>query len=623
MTEDQRLLLQYQRHGSKPALEDLIRRHLALVYSSAMRQVRDAHLAEDVTQAVFMVLTQKARTIRNGVAVSGWLLAVTRRAAVNAMRKESAQRRQQRSAAKPESEPPGDDADWLEIASRLDEAVNDLPTIDRDAIVLRFFQDRTFADVGMTLRVSEEAARKRVNRALVRLRKLLALHGITEPAIGLGAALLANAVTPVPLHIVQSIAPANANPQSISIAKEVIHMMTQAKITAMTLVAAATLLIGGGVAIVMNLTSGQQLSPVPNTPAVQAPVQNIPHSFTYSGTIVDQQGNPIPNVKVTAGYYLATGGMGYIDVVSTNQAGRFHINRPVALSGASPKVTMMFPVRLSFDHSDFIHTQLEDINQLPATSQTDLHITLRPGNTVNGKAVDPSGNPVANALVEATFGEDSAYAHMTTTGADGEFTLRGLPHARADIRLLSITPGSPVLSGHISIVLGMGMAEEPAPLDDAGFPLKSAAKSTDSDAATQPAVVTLQAVDYPVASVHHLFGMKLADVDFKLADELFLSTPRGVVVLDPGNSTSRLKIGTLQRGDHFWMVGPHKISNFDDMVQRMIDGCRAQQLSHPAAPCMSVRVVYSFVRPGQSGSDTEYMSLSKKDLADLLAVKQK
>jgi RNA polymerase sigma factor (sigma-70 family) len=119
MTEDQRLLLQYQRHGSKPALEELIRRHLALVYSSALRQVRDAHLAEDVTQAVFMVLTQKARTIRNGgVAVSGWLLAVTRRAAVNAMRKESAQRRQQRSAAKPESVSPGDDADWLEIASR-------------------------------------------------------------------------------------------------------------------------------------------------------------------------------------------------------------------------------------------------------------------------------------------------------------------------------------------------------------------------------------------------------------------------------------------------------------------------------------------------------------------------
>jgi hypothetical protein len=228
---------------------------------------------------------------------------------------------------------------------------------------------------------------------------------------------------------------------------------------------------------------------------------------------------------------------------------------------------------------------------------------------------------VANALVKATFGEDSTYAHITTTGADGEFTLRGLPNARADIRLLSISPGSPVLSGHISIALDM--AEEPAPVDDAGFPLRNPAKSTDSSAATQPAVVTLQTVDYPVASVHHLFGMKLADVDSKLADELFLSTPRGVVVLDPGNSTSRLKIGTLQRGDHFWMVGPHKISNFDDMVQRLIDGCRAQELSHPAAPCMSVRVVYSFVRPGQNGSDTEYMSLSKEDLADLLALKQK
>jgi RNA polymerase sigma factor (sigma-70 family) len=541
MTEDQRLLQQYQQHGSKPALEELVRRHVALVYSSAMRQVRDSHLAEDVTQAVFIVFTQKAGTIRNGVAVSGWLVAVTRRAVVDAMRKKTAERRQERIAAKPESGVGGDDAEWNEIAPRLDAAVNGLPAMDRDAIVLRFFEDRSFADVGMTLRMSEEAARKRVSRALVRLRKLLARQGVSEPADGLGAMLLARAITAAPLHIAPS-----ANPQSISIAKGVVHMMTQTKIAAITLVAAATLLFGGGVAVVLNMTVGQQLSAAPQMPASEtSAAQSIPGSFRYAGTIVNELGKPIAKVEVTASYQIATGGMGYIDQVATNSAGRFRIDRPVALSGASPSVTALFPVRLSFDHPDFIHAQLEDLNQLPAASLTDLHIALRQGNVVAGKAVDTLGNPVGKALVEATFGNDQNFTRMATTAADGEFTLRGLPHARADIGILSIAPGSPILSGHVSVPLGMVM--QPAPLDDAGFPLRSGENSIENGPATQPAIVTLRAVNCPDASRHTLFGMKLADVDSTLAGEMFLYSAQGVVVLDPGKNTSAGYWGTAAR----------------------------------------------------------------------------
>jgi hypothetical protein len=87
--------------------------------------------------------------------------------------------------------------------------------------------------------------------------------------------------------------------------------------------------------------------------------------------------------------------------------------------------------------------------------------------------------------------------------------------------------------------------------------------------------------------------------------------------------TRRLDIGELQRGDQFWMVGPHKISGFNDMVQRLIDGCRAQERTHPGADRLRVRVVYNYIRAGNTGSNTQYMTLTKKDLEDLLATQMK
>src|SRR5262245_34964936 len=102
MTADQQLLQRYVRHAAPEALDELVRRYRDLVYSSALRQVRDPHLAEDVAQAVFIVLSKKASTIRQGVALGGWLLAVTRRAALNAMKKRAIQHRHERAAAKTE-----------------------------------------------------------------------------------------------------------------------------------------------------------------------------------------------------------------------------------------------------------------------------------------------------------------------------------------------------------------------------------------------------------------------------------------------------------------------------------------------------------------------------------------
>jgi RNA polymerase sigma factor (sigma-70 family) len=130
MTEDQSLLHRYAREGSRQALDQIVRRHIALVYSSALRQVRDPDLSQDITQAVFLVLAQKARTIRSGEALAGWLLAVTRRACVDAMRKRATQRRHELAAAKNESIAVEADR-WAEIEPLLDAAMDRLPAVDR------------------------------------------------------------------------------------------------------------------------------------------------------------------------------------------------------------------------------------------------------------------------------------------------------------------------------------------------------------------------------------------------------------------------------------------------------------------------------------------------------------
>src|SRR4051794_5488032 len=105
MPHDHTCLQEYATHASRGSLDALIRRHMDLVYSSALRQVRDWHLAEDVTQAVFLILAKKANTIRDGVAVGGWLLAVTRRTAVHAMKRQDRDRRHEQALAKPEAAP--------------------------------------------------------------------------------------------------------------------------------------------------------------------------------------------------------------------------------------------------------------------------------------------------------------------------------------------------------------------------------------------------------------------------------------------------------------------------------------------------------------------------------------
>jgi RNA polymerase sigma factor (sigma-70 family) len=194
--DDIQLLRQYATDRSEAAFETLLRRHINLVYSSALRQVGDRETAAEVTQTVFIILARKAHTLRAGTIITGWLYRTTHFAAVRAIRTES--RRRQRELEAAQMEPDNDQSIWEQLAPLLDEAMSCLGNTDRDAIVMRFFEHRSLKEVGAAFGANEDTAQKRVSRALVRLRTFFSKRGITLSVVAIGSVLSANAVHAAP-----------------------------------------------------------------------------------------------------------------------------------------------------------------------------------------------------------------------------------------------------------------------------------------------------------------------------------------------------------------------------------------------------------------------------------------
>ncbi|MGA2231436.1 MAG: sigma-70 family RNA polymerase sigma factor [Tepidisphaeraceae bacterium] len=204
MISDAQLLGEY-RAGSQAAFAELVRRHIDWVYSSARRRVGDAHLAEDVTQAVFIALARSGPA-REGVVMSGWLFTVMRYASAKVLRGEARRRNREAEAARRRDAEPSPDSEFLQVLPFLEQAVDRLNRRDRQAILLRFYQQQSFTQVAAMLGVSEEAARKRVSRAVMKLRQ--GMH-TTIPAAILGEKLFAHSTTAAPSGLAATVAGAS------------------------------------------------------------------------------------------------------------------------------------------------------------------------------------------------------------------------------------------------------------------------------------------------------------------------------------------------------------------------------------------------------------------------------
>jgi RNA polymerase sigma factor (sigma-70 family) len=245
MHDDAALLRSYVDDQSETAFAQLVQRHLPLVYSVALRRVGgDAHLAEDVAQKVFVDLARHASSLREHASLSGWLYVSAQLASADLVRRE--QRRKHRETAaysmNLENTTPGSEADLANLRPLLEDAIVTLKGDEREAIVLRFFEKRTFAEIGAVLRVTEEAARKRVDRALEKLHAILERRGITSTTVALGLALSATATGNVPLGLAAQISNA-ALSQATAATTSVLSTITSALVPTAAVVAVCTWLI--------------------------------------------------------------------------------------------------------------------------------------------------------------------------------------------------------------------------------------------------------------------------------------------------------------------------------------------------------------------------------------------
>jgi RNA polymerase sigma factor (sigma-70 family) len=203
---DLELLSRYIQHGAEDAFAEIVRRHLDVVHSAALRQVRSPQLAEEVAQSAFMKLACEARKLRHETILVAWLYQVTRREAIDVVRREARRQLREQIATQLNTVNTATATpDWAQIEPLLDEGMNALSEDDRTVILLRYFENKSLRAVGETLGASEDAARKRVNRAVDRLRDFFAGRGVAVGATGLVGVLTAHAPQAAPVGLALTI----------------------------------------------------------------------------------------------------------------------------------------------------------------------------------------------------------------------------------------------------------------------------------------------------------------------------------------------------------------------------------------------------------------------------------
>lgn len=288
MNDDASLLREFAQTGAESAFAELVRRHIDLVHSAAIRQVAgDAHRAEDVTQGVFVELARQARRLEGYRSLAGWLYTTARHVAARNQRTEQRRIAREQSAYVMNEPPDSPAPDWADLRPLLDEAMHRLSEADREAVVLRVFQNRPLAQVGAALGVGENAARMRVDRALERLRQELARRGIRSTAAALALALSAHAVTPAPTAMIATASAAALTVPAASLGTwAVLGEFTAAFMTTQKWLALSALLLTGAAV-------GPRLLP-PQLPP--------PPTFEAQFTEPVPAGEPSPGVNLAAGF---------------------------------------------------------------------------------------------------------------------------------------------------------------------------------------------------------------------------------------------------------------------------------------------------------------------------------
>ena len=241
--DDHELLQQYVAKGSQDSFRELVQRHLKLVYGTALRITDNGSLAEDIAQNVFVILGQKAALVRPPQIVAGWLYNTTRHVALNAIRTEHRRREREGTALNMETTV-SSTVDRSEAVELLEPCMAELNVNERDALVLRFMEERSFGEIAQELGVSEDAARMRVNRGLEHLREVFQRRKVAVSIAVLAAALGSTTQASVPVGLGAVITKAVF---ATTITTTTITVMSWLNAKSISVIVGASILAGTGV----------------------------------------------------------------------------------------------------------------------------------------------------------------------------------------------------------------------------------------------------------------------------------------------------------------------------------------------------------------------------------------
>ena len=417
---DGELLRRYVRDRSETSFGELVQRHINLVYSAALRQVNgNTHLAEDVTQSVFADLARKAARLIRHTSLTGWLYTSTRFVATNVRRTEQRRSIREREAhamnaiiSFTEPEP-----DWALIRPLLDEAMHTLDEPDREAVLLRHFENRSYAEIGARFDLTENAARMRVERALEKLHGTFTKHGVTSTAVAMAGLLAANAVGAAPAHLAAKVAraalagAATAGGLSFLLAQLLAASKIKLAAAAVVLATVAALMVASrhtvanssrkvpaGVVATNSVTEVSSATTAPTNPVVVVPA--VPPltngSILRLEIVAADSGKPIPMVLIEFrgwvggtfdGKWFTSDRFGVCDVVYP---------------------TNITELELTTRKDDFADTRLLWRPPNGDVIPTNYVIRVDRPTPIGGRVLDADGKPVVGAKVGWNHGDDPA-----------------------------------------------------------------------------------------------------------------------------------------------------------------------------------------------------------------------